>query len=397
MNTIHGPIAAAFIALALAAAGCGGPDKPAEAQGKVAEKKDEHAQRGEEHKDEGLIKLSDEELSRAGVKVASAAEEQLAATLTVTGTVGANPERLAHVLPRFPGRVMSVAAKLGDRVKRGQVLAVLDSIEAGEAQSAYAQAAADAAVAKSAFERAERLHADQIIPAKEYQRARAEYEKTRAQLRAAEDRLRALRVTPGGKEQLGAIPILSPLNGTVIERKAVLGELARPDEALFVVADLSQVWAEANIAESQLGHVRPGARARVRLTAYPERVFEGRVRHVAAVLDKETRTAKAIVELANSEGLLRPLMFANVVIETGRGEKVLAVPESAVTLVQGIPNVFVEEAGGFEARPVELAERSGGKVVIKSGVKPGELVVTEGTYALKARLLKSQISEGHAH
>lgn len=388
----------AIITAATALGGCGGPDRPAEAKGKVAEKRSQTEKGGaEEHRDEGLIKLSDEELSRAGVKVAAAEEEQLATTLTVTATVAANQERVAHVLPRFSGRVVNVNAKLGDRVKQGQILAALDSIEAGEAQSAYAQAAADAAVAKAAFDRAERLNADQIIPAKEYQRARADYEKTRAQLRAAEDRLRAFGVAPGGKERLGVTPVVSPLAGTVIERKAVLGELAKPEEALFIVADLSQVWLEANIAESQLGQVRPGARAQARLTAYPDRTFEGKVRHVAALLDKETRTGKAIIELGNGEGLLRPMMFANVAIETGRGGKVLAVPESAVTLVQGIPNVFIEEAGGFEARPVELAERSNGKVVIRSGVKAGELVVTEGTYALKARLLKSQISEGHGH
>jgi cobalt-zinc-cadmium efflux system membrane fusion protein len=118
---------------------------------------------------------------------------------------------------------------------------------------------------------------------------------------------------------------------------------------------------------------------------------------IGAALDKETRTARAIIELDNAKGLLRPFMFATVQIDSGRSRKLLALPESAVTLVQGQPTVFVEEAEGFEARPVELGERSGGKVSVKSGIKPGELVVTEGVYALKARLLKSQIGEGHAH
>jgi len=383
------PAAAILMTLALLfAGGCG------RGEGRHAGE----AKAGDEHKDEGLIRLSDEELARAGVKVTRAGEEEFAEALTVTATVEANPERVAHVLPRVPGRVLNVGAKLGDRVKQGQTLAVLDSIEVAEAQSAYAQVSADAAAAKAGFERAERLHGEQIIPAKEHQRARAEHEKTRAALQGAADRLKALGVHPGSAtEGMGAMPVAAPLAGTVTERKAVLGELAKPDEALFVIADLSKVWLSAHIAENQLGKVSTGAKARARLTAYPDQVFEGKVNLLGAALDKETRTAKAIIELDNAKGLLRPFMFATVQIETGRSRKLLALPESAVTLVQGVPTVFVEEAAGFEARPVELGERSGGKVTVKSGIKPGDLVVIEGVYTLKARLLKSQIGEGHAH
>ncbi|HEX7073702.1 MAG TPA: efflux RND transporter periplasmic adaptor subunit, partial [Hyphomicrobiaceae bacterium] len=287
-----------------------------------------------------------------------------------------------------------------DSVKQGQTLATLESIEAGEAYAAYRQALAEANVAKSAYERAERLHKEQIIPGKEYQRARGEYEKTQATIEAAAAKLRMLGIEPAeaGKEAAAStFPVKAPLSGTVIERKAVLGELAKTDEALFVVADLSRVWLIANIGEADLGRVRTGSVARARIPSQPNEVFQGKVNHLSSVLDKETRTASAIIELDNSKGLLRPQMFATVEIESGAARKVLAVPESAVTLVQGLPTVFVEEAAGFEARPVELGDRSGGSVVLKSGVKPGELVATEGIYALKARLLKSQIGEGHAH
>lgn len=385
----------AAIALTLAG-GCGGKDEHSAGEGK----KDEHAAGKEEGHNDDLIKLSDEEASRAGVKTETLEERQLADTVTVTGTIEANRERIAHVLPRVPGRIVNVSAKLGDSVRQGQTLATIESIEVGEAYSAHAQALADAEVAARAFERAERLHNEQIIPGKEYQRARAEFDKTRAQARAAADKLKMLGVTPGTGDKGSAVsrfPVTAPLAGAVIERKAVLGELASAEEPLFTVADLSTVWVEASIAEAQLGKVRPGAVAKVRLSAYPDQVFLGKVGHVSAVLDKETRAAKAIVALANPKGLLKPSMFASVSIETGNARKVLALPESAVTLVQGLPNVFIEQADGFEARPVELGERANGSIIVKSGIKPGELVVTEGTYALKARLLKSQISSGHGH
>lgn len=388
-------------ALVLAVAVLGTPGCGDGAGGAAAEHKDEHAAgKEEEHKDENLIKLSDEEASRAGLNTEALEERQLADTFRVTAAVEANRERIAHVLPRIPGRITRVTAKLGDSVRQGQTLATLESIEAGEAYSAYRQALAEANVAKSAYERAERLHKEQIIPGKEYQRAKGEYEKTQASVQAAAGKLKMLGISPSEAAKgaaLSSFPVVAPLSGTVIERKAVLGELAKTDEALFVVADLSRVWLVANIGEADLGRVRTGSVARARIPSQPNEVFQGQVNHLGSVLDKETRTASAIIELDNSKGLLRPQMFATVEIESGAARKALAVPESAVTLVQGLPTVFVEEAAGFEARPVELGERSGGSVILKSGVKPGELVATEGVYALKARLLKSQIGEGHAH
>ena len=118
---------------------------------------------------------------------------------------------------------------------------------------------------------------------------------------------------------------------------------------------------------------------------------------LGAILDEQTRTVKASIEIDNTRGLLRPKMFANVSFETGGERKVISVPEGAITLVQGLPTVFVEEPGGFEPRPVELGERSGGNVAVESGLVPGEQIAQEGVYALKARLLKSQIGAGHAH
>lgn len=399
MNRICLPVAL-ILAAAAALGGCdaGGDAARATSPAAVAAGGEPGTAGGGEHAEEDLLRLSEEERSRAGLKVEPLRARRLRDALEVTATIGPDRERIATVLPRLPGRIASVRAKLGDRVKRGQTLAVVESIEAAEAYAAHARALADVAVARAAFERAERLRAEQIVSEKEYQRARGEYRGAQAQLEAARGKLLQLGVTPpsdGSPPDTATFPVPAPLAGTVIERKAVLGELARTDQALFVVADLSRVWVEANIRESDLARVRTGATARARVSAYPDRTFEGSVGYVGAVLDRETRTVPAIVELDNPEGLLRPQMFATVSIDTGTTREVLAVPETAVTLVQGLPTVFVEESGGFEARPVELAGNIAGLSVVKSGVKPGERIVTEGTYALKARLLKSQIGDSH--
>ena len=338
------------------------------------------------------LRLSEEEARRAGIKIEKIEPQERAEQVTVTATIQANQDRLARVAPRVPGRIVRVSASLGDHVKTGQPLAVLDSIELGEARSAYLQASSEDAVAQAGFERAQRLQADAIIPEKEFLRARAEHEKARAALRAAADRLRMMGVDPE-KLSGSTFPVVAPFAGTIIEKKAVLGELAPVDQSLFTVADLSVLWIEANLFEKDLAKVRPGAQASVTVAAYPGEGFKGKLTYISSVMDKESRTVKARVEVPNPDGRLKPEMFATAAIRTGSSVKALLLPEDAVLLVQGQPTVFVAEKGGFEPRPVELGERGQGMVVIKSGIAAGETVVVGGAYALKARLLKSQIGD----
>ncbi len=363
--------------------------------GKEPEAPEQGATQPEKTEEQGagaLLTLSNEEAQRAGIKVQKLEFQEKAEQVTVTATIQANQDRLAHVAPRVPGRIVKVSANLGDKVKPGQPLAVLDSIELGEARSAYLQAASEAAVAQAGFERAQRLNADNIIPEKDYLRARAEHEKARAALRAAADKLRMMGVNPG-KLAGSTFPLTTPFAGTVIEKTAVLGELAPIDQSLFTVADLSTLWIEASLFEKDLARVKPGAQAGVTVSAYPGEVFKGRLTYISSVMDKESRTVKARVEVPNPDGRLKPEMFATAAIHTGSGTKALLLPEDAVLLVQGQPTVFVAENGGFEPRAVEVGERAQGRVTIRSGVEAGEAVVVSGAYALKARLLKSQIGD----
>ncbi len=209
----------------------------------------------------------------------------------------------------MPGRLVGITAKLGDRVKAGQTLASLDSIEIGEAHSAYLQADSQFRLAQADFERAEKLHAEQIVPEKDYLRSRSELEKARANLRAATDKLRLMGVPPARSESaVSVFPVSAPFAGTVIEKTAVLGELAQPDKSLFTVADLSVVWIEANLFEKDLGKIKVGATVGVSVAAYPDELFKGRLTYISSVMDKESRTIKARVEVANADGRL---IYAN--------------------------------------------------------------------------------------
>lgn len=386
---------------AILLAGCGDKPKVPEKEAKQAEKT-EPAGKGatasgqekpEEKGAEKLLVLSAEEAQKAGIKLQELELKERSGQIVVTATIQSNQDRLAHVGPRIPGRIVKVNSNLGDKVKPGQALAMLDSIELGEARSSYLQASSEEGVAQANFERAQRLNADNIIPEKDYLRARAENEKSKASLRAAGDKLRMMGVDP--ENLSGSIfPLVAPFAGTIIEKKAVLGELAQTDAFLFTVADLSTLWIESDLFEKDIGKVKLGAQATVSVSAYPGVVFKGRLTYISNTMNKETRTIRARVEVPNRDGRLKPEMFVTAAINTtGRGAKALAVPEEAVLLMQGLPTVFVAERDGFEPRAVELGERAQGFVVLKSGVEAGESVVVSGAYALKARLLKSQIGD----
>ena len=411
MHSLSNMATAGVLAITLGLTGCGKTDtnQVSKSPEKSVPQKDEHGHDGpakksdakkDEHRDEGLLKLSQEEIQRAGIRVETLEEAEVKDELVVTATVKPNQDAVVRVAPRVPGKLVQAPARLGDTVKAGQVLAILDSIEVGEAHSAYLLAATESKLTATALERAERLHAEQIIATKEYQRIRAEHDKARAQLVAATDKLRMLGIGArgaSGESAVSTFPLIAPLTGVVIEKKARIGELARPDDPVFTIANLSVLWIEADIVEKDLARVRAGADAKVSVTAYPNTTYAGKVTYVGAMMDKETRTVRARIEVPNPKGELKPEMFATAAIATDSKRKVLALPASAVTLIQGLPMVFVEEGEGFGTRPIEIAEQQGGRVVIKSGVKAGELVVVEGVYALKARQLKSQIGEGHAH
>jgi cobalt-zinc-cadmium efflux system membrane fusion protein len=391
-------MAASLIALSA----CGG--HKADADAKTPEKA---AAKEGEPSEKGGLSLSAEEAARAGIKLETLAAAPVADSVSVTATIRANQDRIARIAPRVEGRVVSVMANLGDQVRAGQALASLDSLAIGEAASGLVQAQSSYRVAEADYERAQALNSEEIIPKKEFLRAKSEFEKARVSLRAAEDKLQLLGVTPGredSRRQVSQIestfPVTAPFAGSVVEKKATIGQLSTPSEPLFVIADLSKVWIEADLAEAMLARVSVGAEATVTVSAYPGEIFRGRVTYIAQALDKEKRTVPARIEVGNKDGRLKPEMFATAsIIATSASAKpaaeVLTVPDEAIVLMQGVPSVFVMEGSVYELRAVQPGRKLGGRTVVESGLAAGDKVVAAGTYALKARVLKSQISDEH--
>jgi len=302
-----------------------------------------------------------------------------------TGRVAYNDDALARVAAPVSGRIESIAARIGDDVKRGQTLAVIQSPQVASAAADLAQDRARRLHDEQSLARAQRLFQSGAGSAREVEEATAALQ----QAKAAEERdVAALRVL-GGVQNAGEpnYVLRSPIQGTVTERRAALGGGVQSDDStsLFVVADLSSLWVVFDVFEQDVALVTRGASVDVTVPAYPGRTFQGTVDHVAATLDPTTRTAKVRVGMANADRALLPEMFARVTVRSP-SIPVVAVDPQSVVLRGAKAFVYVERAPkSFERREVTLGYRSEGRVQLRSGLHEGERIAVRGALLLDAR------------
>ncbi|MGQ0555531.1 MAG: efflux RND transporter periplasmic adaptor subunit [Nitrospiraceae bacterium] len=318
------------------------------------------------------------------------------------GKILPNENRLAHLGARVPGRIVAVYANIGDRVRAGDRLLLLDSPSLGEAQLDYRKTTTAVRVTDKARERAQALFDRGAIGAGDYQRREADYENASADLHEAEEKLHLLGMTEEEIRRLAIkdlphaevaqVFLRTPFSGEIIERNATVGEVVDSSKTLLTVADLSTVWVRADFPEQQAGRLRTGLNVEVKVSAYPETVFRGTVTYVGAMIDSVTRTVTARSKLPNPDRRLRPEMFAEVTLLT-QEQPILAVPRTALQQVGSRTMVFVVRGPRrFEWLEVKIGASSNEYVEIKDGLKEGEEVVTEGSYALKSEALRGQMS-----
>lgn len=368
-------------------AGCGAKKADSPEQNEPTEQKIEHP--GEE----GAIHLTPEESQRGGIALKEVRKETVQDQLILTANIVANQDRLAHVTPRVEGKLSKVIANLGDSVNSGSTLAEIDSIQMGEARAQYRSAQSELSLAKANFERIDRLFKEEVVPQKQWLESKSAYERATFAARAESERLR---MYGGLAQQNGSTYIVTaPFKGIVIEKNAVMGELAKPADIIFTIADISTVWIEANVAENELSKLAIGKEATVSVTAYPGEVFKGKVGYISNTVDRDTRTVKARIELPNPEGKLRIDMYARASLSMSGSKDAMIVPKEALVIIQGQNTVYVTKNDAYEARAVKLGDRLTDSVVVTSGLSTGEQVVIKGAYALKSRQLKSQISDEH--
>ena len=352
----------------------------------------------------GVLHLTAEEIQRGGIEVQPIVRGEFHTSRDFPGTVVPNSHAVADITALVRGRVADVYADLGQEVKSGQLLAMLDSGELGMAQSSYLKAKAKLYVAERAFRRAQSLLEEKVIGLAEAQRREGDLISIRAETREARDRLRLFGMNDQDIRRLDRdqtihsfVPIAAPFDGRVIARNLTKGEVVETTEKLFVVADLSEVWVLANIPEKDIPYfyqdrAMEGKSTEVRVSAYPSQVFHGVITYVGDVLNPATRTMQLRLELTNAERKLKPEMFATVRVYSEAEHNVLVVPDASVQRDRERQFVFVQTGPStFETRDVKLGESNGALVKVLDGLKEGQSVVVKGAFILKSELLGDQI------
>ena len=337
--------------------------------------------------DPALVVPAEELLAQ--LKLATVTSQPVAETLRVAGRIDFDEQRLARIGATITGRVTEIDAVLGQTVKKGDVLARLNSSELSTQQLAYLKARAELELNRRNAERAKALFEADVIAAAELQRRQSEYQISVAETRAAADQLQLLGVTPAAIERLGKhgavnslTPVVATLSGVVVERKLAQGQVVQPADALFVVADLSNLWAVAQVPEQQVSQVKAGQSVSIEVPALGNEKLLGKLIYVGQTIDPETRTVLVRTALDNSDGRLKPAMLASMLIEAKPADR-LVIPASAVVRENDMDHVFVaEEAGPFRLVRVKLGVEQGGLRVVLSGLKGQERVVVDGAFHL---------------
>lgn len=395
--------ASTLFVIAATLVGCGGESS----EHRNHEHFDEH---GSESHEDGIVALEPAMLERITIRTAVATMRALPSQLQTTGKVDFDHDRLAHVTPRIPGRVERAPADLGATVRQGDVLAVIDSIDLGQARSDFLQVLAQEELARQNAEREERLFREHISSEKEMLAARAAHLETIARLRSSQETLRLYGLT---EEQIDALsyedgrrsllPVRAPLAGRVVEKHVTVGELVTPDRSMFTIADLGHVWIWIDVYEQDLRNVHLDDDVVVEVDAYPGERFGGQVSYLSDQVEVDTRTVRARIDVDNPARKLRPGMFARVTLtdpHSGDADVMpsLVVPAAAVQRDGTELVVFVPLGQNrFERREVTTGRKAGGFVEILSGLEPDLAVVVEGTFLLKSEASKGRMGVGHAH
>ena len=354
------------------------------------------------HEDEGhgelprQLKLSAEEIKRAGIKTAVVKRAALVSTLSLTGEIVAEPDRTARLSSATAGRLEQVLFNEGSTVTRGDVMATVRVPDVGRLRGAYAAAGSRARAARTNAERLAQLKASGLGSEQALVDAEADAKAQEAEVHALGEQLSAMGVNADSGGGF-IVALRAPISGVVVSRDAVVGQPITPEAVLATVVDLSEVWFLGRIFEQDLAKLRVGAKAEVQLNAFPEEHFHGAVDYVSQQIDPTARTLTARVRVSNEGLRLRLGLFGRAHIElTDSSETTpqLIVPRDALIDVGGKSVVFIKAADGdFVMHEVRPGDSAMDDVQILSGIEQGEEVVTSGVFTLKSLVLKATLSE----
>jgi cobalt-zinc-cadmium efflux system membrane fusion protein len=295
--------------------------------------------------------------------------------LKVTGVVSADVSRNVPVISIATGRILEIHARLGDTVSKGQLLMRVQSADISEAFSNYKQAVADEVLAEAQYQRSKMLYDRGAIALKELEVAHDAEEKADVAVDAAVERLRVLGADKDRPSSI--VDVKAPVSGVITDQQvtAAAGTQGLASPNAFTISDLSHVWILCDVYENDLSFVHLGESADIRLNAFPEKVYKGRLSNIGAILDPSIRTAKVRIEMENP-GLMRLGMFVEATFHSPQSQMRAVLPASAILHLHDREWVYVPQGGAF--RRVEV--RSGrmlapGQQEVLAGIRPGQRVV----------------------
>ncbi|MEQ1690525.1 MAG: efflux RND transporter periplasmic adaptor subunit [Gemmatimonas sp.] len=370
----------------------------------------------------GVVQVPEAAQRNAGLETLTVERRTLPATIEVTGVVAPDDARVGHVRPLARGVVEAIAVTLGARVSQGQTLVTYDNIELGELVGSYLEATAalrqaetDLEVKQRSLERAEALIkleavAQQTLDLRraEHKNAQAAVASQKASVAKVEEQIHRFGLSEADLARLtpdeGTSPhrtashsvLRAPFSGVVTKFDVSTGELVEPERELMTISDISTVWVLADVYEKDLAKVRVNSDVNIRVDAYPDRVFIGRLTYISDIIDPQTRTAKVRCVIANPDGALKLEMFAKVAVATTDSREGIVVPVTAVQQIDGNSVVFVRQTPErFIRRNVALGVTAGDVVEVLSGLKAGDVIAGAGSFYLKTAALRDRIGDEH--
>ncbi len=354
-----------------------GPDQQAE-QGKKSEVS------------EGVLLIDKKQIAASSIEI-EAVQFGAATELVFPATVAAAPNASARIDARASGVVKSVNKMLGDYVRQGEVIARIESADAAGLAAQVAAARARVNELSALYDREKRLFEANVTARQDLEAAQANLQVARSELSRAQAASAAAGVSGDGR----SLAVTSPISGQITSAPIVLGSYVSAGEEMFQIVNASGLQVQVALPASDAARIRPGDEATLELGQ--DREIGGRVRSVTPALDPESRSATAIISLAGAVPGLQPGAFLQARIRpSGETDATsISVPESAVQMVEGREVVFVRTRTGFRAMPVVTGSRSGGRIVIESGLQNGQRIATENAFLLKAELGKEEAEHGH--
>ncbi|MBN1505705.1 MAG: efflux RND transporter periplasmic adaptor subunit [Sedimentisphaerales bacterium] len=347
-----------------------------------------------ERSGKALVRLSDQSIAEFGIETAPAGAGSLRVFLSLPGEVTLNADRLVHIVPRVPGVAAEVYRNLGDQVRAGDLLAVIESRELADLKAAYLAAHERVNLAQTSFTREEGLWQRRVSAEREYLDARRGLAEAQIELRVSEQRLQALGFTQQYMAELPGLPresftrqeIVAPIDGTIVDKHIVLGQAIRDDRECFVLADLSSVCVNLNVHQNDLARIQTGQE--VTISAEPSLQAQGTVGFVSSPVSEPTGTILARVVLANPTGQWRAGLYVTGQVCVEETDVPVLVPRESLVRLEGATVVFLETAEGYRPTPVMTGRSNETQVEVLSGLTPGQAYVTRGASLLKSELEK---------